>query len=108
MTTKQDHVSNVLRCRAGITFFFGVSVFLYQNKNPVLQLEDWRQFCDSLRSADKRDLVVCGSFHFVLKLTNMECNKFHFKDLASISQFQYKMEVTTYEIYFDQYIWVSV
>jgi hypothetical protein len=37
-----------LRFRAAKTFFFGITFFLYQNENPVLHLEHWRQFYASL------------------------------------------------------------
>jgi hypothetical protein len=37
-----------LRFRAAKTFFFGITVFLYQNKNPVAHLGLGRQFCASL------------------------------------------------------------
>jgi len=42
--------SNLLRLRAAITFFFGISAFLYQNQNPMHQMEHWRQFYASLMS----------------------------------------------------------
>ena len=38
-----------LRFRAAKTFFFGITVFLYQNQNPVLHMEDWKQFYASLK-----------------------------------------------------------
>ncbi len=37
-----------LRFGAAKTFFFGITVFLYQNKNPVAHLGLGRQFCASL------------------------------------------------------------
>jgi len=37
-----------LRFRGTIYFFFGITVFLYQNKNPVAHLVLGRQFCASL------------------------------------------------------------
>jgi hypothetical protein len=37
-----------LRFRVAKTFFFGITIFLYQNKNPVAHLSHWRQFCASL------------------------------------------------------------
>ncbi len=40
-----------LRFRAAKTFFFGITIFLYQNKNPVAHLSHWRQFCASLNSS---------------------------------------------------------
>jgi hypothetical protein len=38
-----------LRFRAAKTFFFGITVFLYQKKNPVAHLGLGRQFCASLK-----------------------------------------------------------
>ncbi len=38
-----------LRVREGKTFFFGISVFLYQNRNPDAHLGLGRQFYDSLK-----------------------------------------------------------
>jgi hypothetical protein len=38
-----------LRFRVGKTFFFVITIFLYQNKNPVAHLSHWRQFCASLK-----------------------------------------------------------
>jgi hypothetical protein len=40
--------SQFLRFRAAKTFFFGITVFLYQKKNPVAHLGLGRQFCASL------------------------------------------------------------
>jgi hypothetical protein len=42
-------ISNLLRFRAAKTFCFGITVFLYQNKNPVAHLSHWRQFCAPLK-----------------------------------------------------------
>jgi hypothetical protein len=39
-----------LRFRAAKTFFFGITVFLYQNENPVAHLGLGSQFCASLNS----------------------------------------------------------
>jgi hypothetical protein len=33
-----------LRFRAAKTFFFGITAFLYQNKNPAGQMVCWEQF----------------------------------------------------------------
>ena len=38
-----------LRFRAAITFFFGITLFLYQDQNPVDHMSHWRQFCASLK-----------------------------------------------------------
>jgi hypothetical protein len=38
-----------LRFRAAKTFFFGITVFLYQNKNPADHLICWKQFYVSLK-----------------------------------------------------------
>ena len=35
--------------RVAITFFFGITVFLYENKNPVDHMIQGRQFCASLK-----------------------------------------------------------
>jgi hypothetical protein len=32
-----------LRFRAAKPFFFGITVFLYQNKNPVAPLDHWKK-----------------------------------------------------------------
>jgi hypothetical protein len=37
-----------LRFRPAKTFFFNITIFLYQNKNPVAHMIHWRQFCASL------------------------------------------------------------
>jgi hypothetical protein len=37
-----------LRFRPVITFFFGITAFLYQDKNPWYHMMHWRQFCVSL------------------------------------------------------------
>jgi hypothetical protein len=52
-TLERERVVNrvqSLRFRAAITFFFGITAFLYQNQNPVDQMVDGRQFCASLRN----------------------------------------------------------
>jgi hypothetical protein len=46
-----------LRVRAAITFFFGITVFVYQNENPVDHMIHGRQFCASQNSARMRLLV---------------------------------------------------
>jgi hypothetical protein len=38
-----------LRFRAAKTFFFGITAFLYQNKNPADHLICWKQFYVSLK-----------------------------------------------------------
>ena len=50
LTTEGESVSigkfgkQSLRFRAAKTFFFGITVFLYQNKNPVAHLSDGDNF----------------------------------------------------------------
>jgi hypothetical protein len=59
-----------LRSLAAITFFFGISVFLYQAKIPVLHLENWRQYCASLtlQSNSKQFQGLCSTRCFLLLL----------------------------------------
>jgi hypothetical protein len=52
-----------LRFRAAKTFFFGITIFLYQNKNPVAHLSHWRQFCASLNFHRVNDSKFCASFY---------------------------------------------
>jgi hypothetical protein len=46
-----------LRFRVAKTFFLGIVVFLYQNKNPVAHLGLGRQFCASLKKARAKDKI---------------------------------------------------
>ncbi len=46
-----------LRFRAAKTFFFGITVFLYQNQNPVVHLRDGRHFIVYYESI-KRELKI--------------------------------------------------
>ncbi len=47
-----------LRFRAAKTFFFDITIFLYQNQNPVAHMIHWRQFCTSLNSDDTPPMLV--------------------------------------------------
>jgi hypothetical protein len=48
-----------LRFRAAKTFFFGITLFLYQNENPVHQMVHGRQFYTSMESTQglQRDFL---------------------------------------------------
>jgi hypothetical protein len=67
-----------LRFRAAKTFFFGITIFLYQNKNPVAHLSHCRQFCASLnfhrQSGNKSPPfhTLCGYFTFQYEQHNVQ------------------------------------
>ena len=86
-----------LRFHTSITFFFGITVFLYLNENPVHHIIHWRQFCTSLTSIPRKHCIFAdtldtciGRTHEAWEETEDECVSIHSERLCYADWDTYK------------------
>jgi len=64
-----------LRFHTSVTFFFGITVFLYQDENPVHHMIHWRQFCASLNSLPRKHYIFADTLDTCIGSTHEACEE---------------------------------